>query len=79
MLLSAVVMLSALTVSAQQRSISGTVKGEDGQPIPGVTVMIKGTSTGASTGIDGKYSFNYTQANPTVVGCRPRGRDHFPG
>ncbi|MBQ6286485.1 MAG: carboxypeptidase-like regulatory domain-containing protein, partial [Bacteroidales bacterium] len=63
-------LLVGLTVSAQQKSISGTVKGEDGQPIPGVTVMIKGTSTGASTDLDGKYSFNYTQNNPVLsVSC----------
>ena len=29
--------------------------------------MIKGTTVGASTGIDGKYSFNYSQANPVLV------------
>ena len=67
MLLTAVALLFGLSLSAQQKSISGTVKGEDGQPIPGVTVMIKGTTTGASTDMDGKYSFNYTQNNPTVV------------
>ena len=66
MLLSAALLLG-FAAFAQQKSISGTVKGEDGAPIPGVTVMIKGTTTGASTDLDGKYSFNYTQANPTLV------------
>ena len=67
LLLSAVALLLGATLFAQQKNISGTVKGEDGAPIPGVTVMIKGTSTGASTDMDGKYSFSYTQANPTLV------------
>ena len=62
-----VALLFGLSVSAQQKNISGTVKGEDGAPVPGVTVMIKGTTVGASTGIDGKYSFNYSQANPVLV------------
>ena len=67
MLSTALGLFVGFAVFAQQRSISGTVKGEDGQPIPGVTVMIKGTTVGASTDLDGKYSFNYTQANPTLV------------
>ena len=67
MFVAVVLMLSSIAVSAQQRNISGTVKGEDGLPIPGVTVMIKGTTTGTSTGADGKYAFNYTQANPVLV------------
>ncbi|MBP5486278.1 MAG: carboxypeptidase-like regulatory domain-containing protein, partial [Bacteroidales bacterium] len=66
MLISAAALLLGVAAFAQQKSISGTVKGEDGQPIPGVTVMIKGTTIGASTDMDGKYSFNYTQNNPTV-------------
>ena len=67
MLISAAALLFGVAAFAQQKNISGTVKGEDGQPIPGVTVMIKGTTVGASTDLDGKYSFNYTQANPTLV------------
>eukprot|EP01132_Coremiostelium_polycephalum_P017558 gene17558-21010_t len=42
---------------AQQRTITGTVTGkDDGVPIPGVSVRVKGTQTGTSTGSDGKYS-----------------------
>lgn len=45
------------TAIAQTRSLSGTVRGkEDGQPIPGVSVKIKGTTTGVSTSVDGQYS-----------------------
>ncbi|WP_297088277.1 SusC/RagA family TonB-linked outer membrane protein [uncultured Draconibacterium sp.] len=36
-------------------SISGTVTDESGEPLPGVTVLIKGTTNGAITDIDGKY------------------------
>lgn len=40
----------------QQRIISGIVKDETGLGIPGVTVLLKNTSTGVSTDIDGKYT-----------------------
>jgi len=41
--------------SIQQKMISGVVKDENGEPIPGVSVVIKGTTRGALTSIDGKY------------------------
>ncbi|MGC1389488.1 MAG: TonB-dependent receptor [Bacteroidales bacterium] len=48
-----------LTAAAQQKSVSGTVKGEeDNLPITGATVLIKGTSTGVITGPDGKYQIS---------------------
>lgn len=40
---------------AQSRVVSGTVRGDDGQAIPGVNVVVKGTSTGTSTDLDGNY------------------------
>ncbi|MHA3787310.1 SusC/RagA family TonB-linked outer membrane protein [Flavobacterium hauense] len=47
---------------AQQRAVSGTVKDEGGFPIPGVNVVVKGTTTGTQTDIDGKFTI---QAAPT--------------
>jgi TonB-linked SusC/RagA family outer membrane protein len=41
-----------------QRSINGTVSDESGQPLPGVSVVVKGTTTGVATNMDGKYSLN---------------------
>ncbi len=44
-------------IFAQIRTISGIVTGkEDGLPLPGVSVMVKGTRTGTQTGPDGSYS-----------------------
>ena len=49
--------LSSLFASAQTNDIlSGTVVDEKGEPLIGATVMVKGTSIGTSTDIDGKYS-----------------------
>ncbi|WP_158799715.1 SusC/RagA family TonB-linked outer membrane protein [Pedobacter sp. L105] len=51
------VCIAVTTAMAQTRSVSGTVRGkEDGQPIPGVSVKIKGTNSGVSTNSDGKYA-----------------------
>ena len=40
---------------AQEKTITGTVSDETG-PLPGVSIIIKGTTTGAETDFDGKYS-----------------------
>jgi TonB-dependent starch-binding outer membrane protein SusC len=48
----------ALTSFAQQKTLSGTVVGEDGVAIPGVTVVVKGTTVGTVTDMDGKFSFS---------------------
>lgn len=40
----------------QQKTITGTVLDEQGLPLPGVTVIVKGTTNGSVTDIDGKYS-----------------------
>jgi Ca-activated chloride channel family protein len=43
--------------SAQDRSITGRVTdAANGQPIPGATVLVKGTTTGTTTDQQGKYS-----------------------
>ena len=43
---------------AQEKKVSGTVSDDNGLPLPGSTVIIKGTTTGVSTDFDGKYSIN---------------------
>ena len=44
---------------AQNRKITGTVTGsDDGQPLPGVSVMVQGTKIGTLTGGDGQYILN---------------------
>jgi len=54
----AVMLLLSVSIAfAQDVTISGTVKGaEDGMPIPGVSVVQKGTTNGTITDIDGNYS-----------------------
>ncbi len=50
------VILSSLTISAQEKTVTGTVKDNTGMPIPGVNVLIKNTTTGIQTDFDGKFS-----------------------
>ena len=49
-------MFGVFSVSGQNSTISGTVTDNLGRPLPGVNVIVKGTSTGASTDFDGLYS-----------------------
>jgi len=53
--------LFSLSAFSQGRVITGTVMDESGQGIPGVTVLLVGTTTGAITDLDGKYSINANQ------------------
>ncbi|MCL5245068.1 SusC/RagA family TonB-linked outer membrane protein [Cellulophaga sp. 20_2_10] len=43
---------------AQQKTISGIVSDQDGIPLPGVNILVKGTQTGTQTGFDGEYSIS---------------------
>jgi len=51
--------------SKQQQQVSGKVVDEAGIPVPGVTVLIKGTNIGVATSFDGSYSL--TVLNPENV------------
>ncbi|MDW7691336.1 TonB-dependent receptor [Flammeovirgaceae bacterium SG7u.111] len=44
--------------SPEQRKIEGRVLDETDQPLPGVSILIKGTSTGTTTDFDGNYSLS---------------------
>lgn len=51
-----VLTLVLLTARGQERTLSGTVTDSQNQPLPGVTVVIKGTVVGTITDNAGKYS-----------------------
>ncbi|MCT4602144.1 MAG: SusC/RagA family TonB-linked outer membrane protein [Marinifilum sp.] len=55
-------------VLAQSREITGVVtSAEDGLSIPGVSVIVKGTTIGTTTDLDGKYSLNVPEDNQILV------------
>lgn len=51
----------------QNNSISGQVTDTEGDPLPGVTVMIKGTTQGTVTDFNGNYSISGISAGTTLV------------
>ncbi|BDD10772.1 SusC/RagA family TonB-linked outer membrane protein [Fulvitalea axinellae] len=52
---------------AQERSVTGTVTAEEsGEPIPGVTVKVKGSTLGTATDIDGKYTLKIPEGNTVL-------------
>ncbi|KOS07522.1 TonB-dependent receptor [Flavobacterium akiainvivens] len=56
------------TVTPVQTIVMGTVKSaEDNMPVPGITVMIKGTNTVAVTDIDGSYQINVDGPDAVLV------------
>ncbi|HBX89227.1 MAG TPA: SusC/RagA family TonB-linked outer membrane protein [Marinilabiliaceae bacterium] len=68
MALSFVMVFSLGNVLAQTRTITGTVTGsDDGQPIPGASVFVKGTTMGTITQIDGDYSLSVPQDAAVLV------------
>lgn len=59
--------LCSTALLAQDRTVSGVVTGaSDGLPLPGVNILIKGTTTGVSTDANGNYSIS-VPANTTLV------------
>lgn len=51
----AVIMAFSTGAWAQQRTITGTVTDNTGSPLPGVTIVVQGTTTGTITNFDGVY------------------------
>lgn len=61
------VMLLSLSAAAQSFQIKGTVTSENGEGLPGASVILKGTSTGTTTDVDGKYALNLPDGSGTLV------------
>jgi TonB-dependent starch-binding outer membrane protein SusC len=64
----AVFLLLLLTVPVfAQVKVSGTILDDTGQPLPGVSILEKGTSNGTTTDTEGKYSLNVAGSSSTLV------------
>jgi hypothetical protein len=50
-----------------QLKVSGVVKSSDGEVLPGVTIVLKGTSSGVLSDVDGNYSMNLPNAQSVLV------------
>jgi len=51
---------------AQDRVVSGIVSDNTGMPLPGVSVLVKGTQSGAQTDFDGKFSIRATPSQVLI-------------
>ncbi|MDD2305804.1 MAG: SusC/RagA family TonB-linked outer membrane protein [Prolixibacteraceae bacterium] len=60
----------------QQKKISGKVNDSSGSPLPGVSVVLKGTATGTITDINGNFSLSNISDNQTLqfsfIGMKPQ-------
>jgi len=65
-LLVVVLLVSTISLLAQ-RTVVGKVSDSDGEPLTGANVVVKGTSTGATTDLDGNYSVNVPSNGTTIV------------
>ena len=51
-----ILLLTPFLLLAQNKGVSGTVTDENGQGMPGVSIVLEGTTRGVQTDVDGKYS-----------------------
>jgi TonB-linked SusC/RagA family outer membrane protein len=51
---------------AQEMTVTGTVTDDQGLPLPGVTVLLKGSNTGTQTDFDGEYQLSIEQSGVLV-------------
>lgn len=61
-----VFLMTSFTINAQT-SVTGTVTDEAGEPLVGASVVVPGTTVGASTDIDGNFKLNVAQGKKIRV------------
>lgn len=54
-------------VVAQTKTVRGVIADENGEPLIGVSIMVKGTSTGTITDFDGKFTINLPDGSRELV------------
>ncbi len=62
-----VVVNEGMAPQQKTETIQGEVKDKDGNPLPGVSVFIKGTTTGVSSDADGKFKFTIPSLEPVTL------------
>ena len=60
-------LLLSTTIWAQQKTITGNISDETGQPLPGVNVIVKGTTVGTVTQPDGTFTLQVRENVSSVV------------
>lgn len=62
-----VLLMWSVASFAQEKLISGTVVSSDGNPMPGVNVVLKGTVNGTATDSDGKFNMSVPSSESVIV------------
>ncbi len=58
---------TVVSSNVQQQTVSGTITGVNGEPLPGVNVILKGSLTGITSDINGKFILNVPDRNGILV------------
>ncbi len=66
-LLTCLMLVFVLSAWAQDRTISGTVTDNSGESLPGVNVLVKGTSEGVVSDLDGNFKISVPSENSILV------------
>ena len=66
-LLALVLVVFAMASAVAQRAITGKVTDKSGGPLIGASILVKGTSSGSVTDVDGTYSLNAPDGATTLV------------
>ena len=69
--LTACLILVAMPVLSQTRTVTGTVTDTSGDALIGVSILVQGTSNGVVTDLDGKYTLTNVPENGTYFGDIP--------
>ncbi len=67
LLASVAMLLTTIAMLAQDISVSGRVVSASGEPLPGATVIVKGTTKGVATDIDGRFVMSAVPTGATLV------------
>ncbi len=59
-------LFGTLTAYSQEKTVSGTVTDQGGIPLPGVNIVVKGTSVGTQSDFDGNYSIQVSEGETLI-------------
>lgn len=59
--------IHAQTATSKHKRITGTVRDNTGEPLPGASIIIKGTNVGTTADVNGSYNLSNVSAESTLV------------
>lgn len=66
-LLALLLMLGSFSILSAQRTLTGTITDQGGEPLIGASILVKGTNTGTVTDFDGGYTLGVPETATTLV------------